>query len=327
MKYFFVNLGRCYKAQRQGEFLWAPIYNERGERVSHWESMEEVSRGDIIFCNRNAHIVSIAIAKSSAYLADIPVEFDNLWNSKGRKVDLQFIDLDTPFSFSKYKSYYLKNINSFKNPFTVKGNAKQGYLFLLDDKIAHYFLSKIDDRKLQEFIDKMTFHIIDEKEEMEEELEQFEKIHNGSVRSYTEAELEIINKVSYQYCSSNHQINKKFTREKTDPKLKATRLEKAHFLCEIDPSHKTFLNASGNYPYMECHHIVPLKAQRDFENIKLDHLYNLIAICPTCHRRIHYANREEKEKIFFEMYAVRKNELEKIGFTRDKMISIFNSYY
>lgn len=327
MKYFFVNLGKCYSVQRQGSFLWAPIYNQNGQKVSHWESMEKVSRGDIIFCNNNAHIVSIAIAKGSAYLSDIPTELHHFWKPKGRRVDLQFIDLEFPFFFSEYKSYYLENINSLQNPFTVKGNAKQGYLFLLDDKIAQYFLDKINDIRLQEFIDRMTFSIIYEKQEMEEELEQFEKIHNGCVRSYTEAELEIVNKISYEYCYSNNEISKEFNREKTDFKLKATRLEKAQFLCEINPLHETFLNTSGHHQYMECHHIIPMKAQRDFQTTKLDHIYNLIAICPTCHRRIHYASLEEKEKIFFEMYAVRKNELKKIGFTRDKMVSIFNDYY
>ena len=83
--------------------------------------MEEVSRGDIIFCNNDAHIVSIAVAKGSAYLSDIPVEFHNFWKPKGRKIDLQFIDLETPFFFSDYRSYYLENINPLKNPFTVKG--------------------------------------------------------------------------------------------------------------------------------------------------------------------------------------------------------------
>ena len=30
MRFWFVNLGKYYDAQREGRFLWAPIYNKNG---------------------------------------------------------------------------------------------------------------------------------------------------------------------------------------------------------------------------------------------------------------------------------------------------------
>jgi len=62
----------------------------------------------------------------------------------------------------------------------------------------------------------------------------------------------------------------------------------------------------------ECHHIIPLNAQKDFIHTKLDSLFNIIAVCPLCHRKVHYAVKEEKEKIFIQMYNKRKND--KTGF-------------
>ena len=327
MRYFFVNLGKYYKEQRQGKFLWAPIYNGRGQRVSHWENMQLINKGDIIFCNNNAHIVSVGIAKSSAYLSDIPVEFHNAWSIKGRRVDMEFVDLEQPFRFFSHKDYILKNIDMHENPFDVRGKAKQGYLFLLDSRIACYFIEQMKEVRVFLMLHQKQNEIENDWEEEKEERQQLEKIHNGSVTGYSVEQLEKKIRERYHYSSSNTTSGKMSSRLETDSKLKATRLEYAQFLCEVDPMHQTFLNATGIHQYMECHHLIPMKAQKNFQNINLDHIYNLISVCPICHRKVHYASLEVKREIFFKMYEIREKELFKIGFTRDRMNSIFEQYY
>ena len=76
MRFWFVNLGKYYNEQREGRFLWAPLYNEKGSVLSHWDSLKDVNRGDVILCNNNGRIFSVGIAKDHAYLSNIPDEFE-----------------------------------------------------------------------------------------------------------------------------------------------------------------------------------------------------------------------------------------------------------
>jgi 5-methylcytosine-specific restriction enzyme A len=78
---------------------------------------------------------------------------------------------------------------------------------------------------------------------------------------------------------------------------------------------------------MECHHIIPISSQKDFPNKKLDNIFNLISLCPICHRRIHYASNNERFTIFQKMYKVREKDMKEKGFDWETMVKIYNKYY
>lgn len=327
MKFWFVNLGKYYDEQREGRFLWAPLYNKNGDVLKHWDNLKDVNKGDVILCNNNGRIFSVGVAKGNAYLSNIPDSFEQSWQPMGRRIDLKFIDLDNPLKFSDYKDYISSNINPEENPFDVNGNAKQVYLWPLDSKIAKYLIDKMNNIEVGDLIEIADNSLKDEIEELQEEQEQFEKINSGSIKGYSKEEIERINQISYTYVPRIEEGKKKVLREKTDPKLKATRMELANYMCEINCNHKTFTNASGNHQYLECHHIIPMNAQKDFPNIKLDNMFNLIALCPVCHMQVHYATSEEKGQIFAKMYEKRKTEMLEYGFDLAKINDVFNKYY
>ena len=316
MKFWFVNLGKYYKEQRSGRYLWAPLYNERGGINSHWDSLKDVNKGDVILCNNNGKIFSVGIAKDYAYLSKIPEEFEQTWKPEGRKIDLEFIDIDNPLRYKDYKNYIQENISRDENPFDVNGNAKLGYLYPLDEKIAIFLLNKMNNAEINNLLTINKANLLEEMEEIQEEQEQFEKINNGSIKGYSQEELkknENENK-NYIYKPKFDKGKKRIIREKTDPRLKATRMDLAKHRCEVDNNHITFTNYSGNHQYLECHHIIPMNAQKDFPNIKLDSMFNLIAVCPICHAQVHYATNEEKCAIFGKMYNKRKQEMLEHGF-------------
>lgn len=75
-------------------------------------------------------------------------------------------------------------------------------------------------------------------------------------------------------------------------------LKKAKFKCEFDDSHYTFLTDKV-VPYMEGHHLIPCtasNAERFWSANKrnIDCVENIICLCPTCHRRIHFGSKDEK---------------------------------
>ncbi len=327
MRYWFVNLGKYYNAQRNGQFIWAPIKNEFGSVLQHWENLMYINKGDIILCNKKGNIMAIAIANGPAYSCNIPDSFEQSWRPEGRRVDLTFYDLKKPFRFKDYKDEYLNDIDYDKNPFDVNGNAKLGYLFPIEKHIAEFLIDKINDKEINKLIYNVDTELIEEIEEVVEENEQFEKINNGSIKPYSIEEANRIDSQNYHYEERTNEGKKKVLRVKTDPKLKATRMELANHNCEINQNHKTFTNSSGKYQYLECHHIIPLNAQKDFPNIKLDSMFNIIAVCPICHMQVHHAKAEEKGEIFSIMYNIRKDEMLEHGFDLAKINQVFKKYY
>jgi len=104
-------------------------------------------------------------------------------------------------------------------------------------------------------------------------------------------------------------------RYKTDTKLAKTALERANHKCELEAivpnrTHTTFkTNTTDNYT--EAHHLIPMKAQASFgEDKNLDRIENIISLCPTCHRAVHYGTRDEKVPLLQALYNARKTALE-----------------
>jgi len=70
------------------------------------------------------------------------------------------------------------------------------------------------------------------------------------------------------------------------------------FQCEVDPSHETFLSASLEQPYMEVHHLIPISLTPLIpEGWSLDVKSNLVCLCPNCHRKFHFAQKQQKAEL------------------------------
>ena len=107
-------------------------------------------------------------------------------------------------------------------------------------------------------------------------------------------------------------------------------LRKAKFKCEFDGSHYTFLTDKG-VPYMEGHHLIPCTASNTerfwSENKRnIDCVENIICLCPTCHRRIHFGSKDEKETIIRDLYNKRKLLLQDVGIdiSIDELFALYN---
>lgn len=104
-------------------------------------------------------------------------------------------------------------------------------------------------------------------------------------------------------------------RYKTDPRLSKTVINQAGYICQlkgkVGGDHETFDSKQG-YRYVEAHHLIPMKAQKDFPNINLDRTENIVALCPTCHRAVHLGTKEEKMKHLKPLYDERMPLLQQI---------------
>jgi len=69
-----------------------------------------------------------------------------------------------------------------------------------------------------------------------------------------------------------------------DPQVKRWVLDSANGICELCDNPAPFLSKSpGHRPYLEVHHVVPLKMDGS------DTVCNAVALCPNCHMQCHHS--------------------------------------
>lgn len=85
----------------------------------------------------------------------------------------------------------------------------------------------------------------------------------------------------------------------------------AAYKCEINPDHKTFISKCTGENFVECHHLVPMKYQGEHAK-SIDLSANIVALCPVCHRKLHFAELEEKTSMLSRLLKDRKERLKKI---------------
>ena len=96
MRYWWVNQNQTYKQEIQGGYLWSPKRNANGARNPFYESMREVSPGDIVFSFVDTRIAAIGIARSYCWESPRPQEFGSAgqnWENIGWKIRVQFVPL------------------------------------------------------------------------------------------------------------------------------------------------------------------------------------------------------------------------------------------
>lgn len=100
----------------------------------------------------------------------------------------------------------------------------------------------------------------------------------------------------------------------------------ANFKCQMDPNHKTFVSPKTSKNYVEAHHLIPMEYYDDFKNC-IDVEANIVALCPNCHREIHFSDLKNKEKMLKKLMSPeRLKSLNEKGIfiTEKKLIKLYN---
>lgn len=144
MAVWWVFQGDSYERSRKGGYLWAPLLDKRGHKKSHWESVDQVKKGDLVLSSKDRKLVAISIAKTDAYRAPQPDPEDaKLWEFNGRKVDVAYTDIDNPLAVDDLLDIFSKYPNE-QGPLDLNGKGKMGYLFPLHPGLAQLVLEKLD---------------------------------------------------------------------------------------------------------------------------------------------------------------------------------------
>lgn len=111
-----------------------------------------------------------------------------------------------------------------------------------------------------------------------------------------------------------------------DSRIGRKALQLAGFKCEFDSKHETFISNANSENYVEAHHIIPIKYYYNDEfEYSIDNEANIVALCPTCHRRLHYGQLEDKKIILKKLYDENVENLKKAGIdiTLDRLLEMY----
>lgn len=107
-----------------------------------------------------------------------------------------------------------------------------------------------------------------------------------------------------------------------NPKIARNALIQSDFTCELMPKIQLFTSRSTQRPFLEVHHLVPMKQQSRFET-SLDVLENMCVLNPLAHRLVHHAVFNELEPYLETLYKSRQAFLETIGYSLNELKSTY----
>lgn len=110
---------------------------------------------------------------------------------------------------------------------------------------------------------------------------------------------------------------------KRDPLLAIVRFKLAGYKCEADPGHRLFTSRSTGHPFLEAHHLLPMKYQESF-NESLDIRDNIVALCPFCHRLVHHATVKETRPLLDAIISSRSKLVERFKITNLLLYQFYN---
>ena len=95
-----------------------------------------------------------------------------------------------------------------------------------------------------------------------------------------------------------------------DAKEASKALKRCRLKCEMDENHKSFISARTGQRYLECHHLIPMSEQHEYE-YSIDVAQNIVCLCSDCHNRIHYG--KDRDRLIEKLYNERKEMLSEYG--------------
>jgi hypothetical protein len=130
---WWVNQGATYAKERDGGFLWAPMRNKAGRPQYHWDTMDEVRKGDVVLHYSNGSLRAASHVSAAARPAPNPLG-DQAWEEAGRLVETQYQELNEPVALGAIDEGVRIRQGS---PFTVAGAVQQVYLVRLQGELVN----------------------------------------------------------------------------------------------------------------------------------------------------------------------------------------------
>ena len=128
MRYWWVNQNQTFKFEVQGGFLWSPKVRADGGRNYFYDTMAEVSPGDVVFSYSDTHIKAIGIVQKPAITSPKP-NFETAgeyWSNTGWYVEVEYKRIENPFRPKDFLESIAPHLGKKYAPLQMNGNGLQG---------------------------------------------------------------------------------------------------------------------------------------------------------------------------------------------------------
>ncbi len=147
MRYWWVNQNQTYRQELGGGYLWSPKRNANGAKSPFYETMREVSPGDVVFSFVNTRIAAIGVAQSYCWESPKPQEFGDAgqnWENVGWKVRVNFTTLLNRIRPKDHMTVLRSVLPSKYSPLQPNGNGIQSvYLTEISQTFAEVVVGLI----------------------------------------------------------------------------------------------------------------------------------------------------------------------------------------
>jgi hypothetical protein len=152
-----------FEQARELGILWAPLEDKSGRKQPHWETMQVLQPGDIVFHFAKTKVRGISTVQAESRIAEIKILDRGQWNNLGREVDVLVQDFDFVLGLEDIPiEMRMDSGKSIETPFDKRGKVKQGYLYAVPPQIAEHLLETLNliDRTSQTPIDRQLSNIL-----------------------------------------------------------------------------------------------------------------------------------------------------------------------
>lgn len=146
MRYWWVSQNQTFEHEVPGGYLWSPKVRRDGTINHYYETMREVSYGDIVFSFNNQRIMAMGIAQGPAYTCPKPAEFGTAgasWNEIGWRVDVIFSILQHPIQPREHMELLRSLLPPRYAPLQSNGTGNQLYLTEIPELFAQALVGLI----------------------------------------------------------------------------------------------------------------------------------------------------------------------------------------
>jgi putative restriction endonuclease len=154
LRCWWVNQNQTHRQEIEGGYLWSPKRSQGDRRNPFYESMREVSPGDLVFSFFDTRIFGIGIAMSNCYESPRPSEFGGIgmyWDRIGWKIRVNFIEMQNKIRPKDHIAILTAVLPVKYSPLQASGNGNQGiYLTELSLDFVEVLIGLIG-RQAQEF--------------------------------------------------------------------------------------------------------------------------------------------------------------------------------
>lgn len=146
MRYWWVSQNQTFEHETRGGYLWSPKLKRDGTLNHYYETMREVSYGDIVFSFNDQKIMAMGIAQGPAYTCPKPIEFGTAganWDEIGWRVDVNFSILQHPIQPRAHIGLLRAFLPKRYSPLQVSGAGNQLYLTEISELFAQALVGLI----------------------------------------------------------------------------------------------------------------------------------------------------------------------------------------